>query len=51
MAVPLTRGKPYYTKFSASITPTENGEVDFFIPKKYSFATGNSVIVSVQYAL
>jgi hypothetical protein len=51
MAVPLTRGKPYYAKFTASLSPTENAELSFTIPQKYSFATGNSVIVSGQFAL
>ena len=49
MAIPLTRGKPYYAKFSANLTPVENTDLEFTIPSKHSFAAGNTVIVSGQY--
>lgn len=46
MAVPLTRGKPYYATFSATLSPTENGTVTTNVGKKYSFSPGNTVIIS-----
>lgn len=46
MATPLTRGKPYYATFSATLSPTENGTITINIGKKYSFSPGNTVIVS-----
>lgn len=50
MAVPLNRGKPYYALFTASpgITPVENDTITTTIGAKYSFAPGNSVIISGQ---
>lgn len=47
MAIPLSRGKPYYSIFSAvSLSPAENGSVTINIGAKYSFAPGNTVIVT-----
>lgn len=46
MATPLTRGKPYYATFSATLSPTENGTVTVNVGKKYSFSPGNTVIIS-----
>lgn len=51
MAIPISRGKPYYAKFTASLNPTENGTITsgLNIGSKYSFASGNSVIISGQF--
>lgn len=47
MPIPLTRGKPYYAMFSAtSLLPEENGTFSTNIGPKYSFAPGNTVIVT-----
>jgi hypothetical protein len=50
MATLLTRGKPYYVKFNATLpTPTEGGTLSIDIGQKYSFTEGNTVIVSAQF--
>lgn len=46
MPVPLSRGKPYYSIFSASLSPVENNSVSANIGSKYSFAPGNTVIIT-----
>lgn len=48
MATPLFRGKPYYAIFSTSpaITPVENNSLTIVIGTRYSFAPGNSVIIT-----
>jgi hypothetical protein len=51
MAVPITRGSPYYVKFNVpepGITPTENSSVSFHIGLKYGFRAGNSVIITKE---
>ena len=51
MAVPITRGSPYYVKFTVpppGITPVENSSVSFYIGLKYGFRPGNSVIVTKE---
>jgi hypothetical protein len=52
MATLLTRGKPYYVKFTtpSSLSPTEGGTIsNINIGEKYSFTAGNTVIVSGQF--
>lgn len=52
MATPLTRGKPYFARFT-HIFPTIPVENDTFsninIGSKYSFTGGNSVIIKSQF--
>lgn len=48
MAAPLFRGKPYFAVFTHTFSsnPEENGTVTLTIGSKYSFTTGNSVIIA-----